>query len=103
MHKMSKEEKLEHRRRKKELRERISEEDKNRIELITKPPVQYRLYRLKSNVARTPLLNIYCPYSNDEIVIAKKCILNRLSKPPNYELPEIRDDGKSVVSSAQKN
>ena len=32
---MSKEEKLEHRRRKKEIRERLNEEDKRRIELIT--------------------------------------------------------------------
>ena len=45
---------------------------------------------------------MYCPYSNEEIIIAKQCIFNKLSKPPNYELPEIRDDGKSVVSAAQK-
>lgn len=39
MHKMSKDEKLEHRRKKKELKEKISEEDKKRIDLITKPPI----------------------------------------------------------------
>ena len=49
---------------------------------------------------RVPNLNIYCPYSNTEITTAKMCILNKLSKPPNYELPEIRDDGKSVISTA---
>jgi len=31
------------------------------------------------------------------------CITNKLSRPPNYDLPEIRDDGKSVVSTAVKN
>jgi len=36
---MSKDEKLEHRRKKKELKEKISEEDKKRIDLITKPPI----------------------------------------------------------------
>jgi hypothetical protein len=39
MHKMSKEEKLEYRKKKKELRERITEEDKKRVDLITKPPI----------------------------------------------------------------
>lgn len=39
MHKMNKEEKLEYRRRKKELREKITDEDKKRVDLITKPPI----------------------------------------------------------------
>jgi hypothetical protein len=46
MHKMSKEEKLEYRRKKKELREKITEEDKKRVDLITKPPIQYHLFRI---------------------------------------------------------
>lgn len=29
-------------------------------------------------------------------------MLNKLSKPPNYELPEIRGDDKSVVSANVK-
>lgn len=29
-------------------------------------------------------LKIHCDYSTEEIGIAKKCILNGLSKPPNY-------------------
>ena len=54
------------------------------------------------HIDRVPLINVYCPYSTEEIVIAKMCIVNKLSKPPNYELPEIKDDGKSVISTAQK-
>jgi hypothetical protein len=46
MHKMSKEEKLEYRKKKKELREKITEEDKKRVDLITKPPIQYHLFRI---------------------------------------------------------
>lgn len=49
-----------------------------------------------------PILNIYCPFPNDEIEIAKTCIINELSKPPNYDVPEIRDDGKSVISAQNK-
>jgi hypothetical protein len=39
MHKMSKEEKLDHRRKRKEIKEKVTEFDKKRIELITKPPI----------------------------------------------------------------
>jgi len=38
----------------------------------------------------------------DEIYIAKKCIANNKSKPPNYDLPEIKGDDKSVVSATVK-
>lgn len=58
MHKFTKDEKLEHRRKKKELREKISECDRSRVELITKPPNQFKLFRIKTNAARCPLLNI---------------------------------------------
>ena len=39
MHKMSKEEKLDFRRKKKEIREKLNHEEKKRIELITKAPI----------------------------------------------------------------
>jgi len=39
MHKLSKEDKLEFRRKKKELREKTHEEEKKRVELITKAPI----------------------------------------------------------------
>lgn len=103
MHKMSKEEKLEYRKKKKELREKITEEDKKRVDLITKPPIQYHLFRIQTTNSKAPALDIECPFNNEEVVISKTCIANKLSKPPNYELPEIRDDGKSVVSGANKN
>ncbi len=39
INKMMKDQKLEHRRRKKEIREKLNDEEKKRIELITKPPI----------------------------------------------------------------
>lgn len=39
IHKMSREEKLEFRKRKKEIREMLHEEDKKRLELVTKGPI----------------------------------------------------------------
>ena len=50
LNKMTKEEKLEFRKQKKELKDKISEEDKKRFELISKPAIQYKLLRVKSNV-----------------------------------------------------
>ena len=46
---MTKEEKLEHRKLKKELKDKISEEDKKRMDMISKPAHRYKLLRVKSN------------------------------------------------------
>lgn len=94
--KMNKDQKLEYRKKKNKLKSMISEEDKKRIELITKPPIQYKFFKIKTNVGRVPILNIYCPFSAEEIETAKTCIINELTKPPNYEVPEIR--GKPPLS-----
>lgn len=45
---MTKEEKLEHRRRKKELKEKLGDEDHKRIEQITKPAHNHKMLRIKS-------------------------------------------------------
>ena len=50
LNKMSKEEKLDHRRLKKEIKEKIFEEDNRRLELIKKPAIHYRLLKVKSSV-----------------------------------------------------
>ena len=59
--------------------------------------------RIKNGAIGTKPINVYCPFSALEIYIAKKCIANKLSKPPNYDVPEIRGDDKSVISSTVKN
>lgn len=84
INKMSKEEKIEHRRKKKELRDRIGDEEKKRIELITRPPIQYKFFRLKCGAGRVPSVNIISPFTPEEIDIAKICVVNKLNKPPNY-------------------
>ena len=50
LQKLSKEAKLEYRRQKKEMKEQIQQEDKLKIELITKPPIQYRMLKVISCV-----------------------------------------------------
>lgn len=69
----------------------MNEEERKRIELITKPPIQYLFLRVKTGLSKVPQLNIFSPFTNEEIYIAKKCIINKLARPPNYDLPDIRD------------
>lgn len=100
IHKMLKEEKLEFRKRKKEIREKIHDEIKKRTELVKDAPIQYRFFRIKSSLAKVPLINIMNQFSTEEIYLAKKTTLNKLSRPPNsnFDLPEIKLDDKSVYS-----
>ncbi|CAD8164435.1 unnamed protein product [Paramecium pentaurelia] len=103
MNKMTKEEKLELRRRKKEIKEKLQDDDKKRISLISQQPVKHRYLRLKSDVQGKDPVIVFSPLAADEIYIAKKCIANKLNKPPNYDIPEIKGDDKSVVSANMKN
>lgn len=32
-------------------------------------------------------VKVYCDYSDKEILLAKKCVLNNLPQPPNYDIP----------------
>lgn len=58
--------------------------------------------RLKSEIKGKEQVLIFSALAADEIYIAKKCIINKLNKPPNYDLPEIKGDDKSVVSANLK-
>ena len=56
------------------------------------PPIQYKLIKIKTSVGNYPVLNVNPPFTNNEIKLAKKCILNEWTKPPN------EDDDKSKTS-----
>ena len=100
VNKFTREQKVEFRKQKKELKDRIHEEDKKRIELISKPAIQYKLLRIKSNISKVPSPNITCPFDSNDINLAKKCILNKLSRPPNYDYYDVKvDDSKSVSTT----
>lgn len=101
IHKMQKDEKLSHRNRKKDIRAKLNDEDKRRIELITQAAIQHRFLRVKTGGSPQP--RVVCQFSSEEIYIAKKCIINKIQKPPNYDVPEIRGDDKSMASQTMKN
>jgi hypothetical protein len=73
--KMTKEEKLDIRRQKKEIKEKLNDEEKKRIELITKPPIKHKLFRVKSAVGKVPIINVIAPFTLLEIYLAKKCMV----------------------------
>ena len=94
---------MEYRKKKKEKRERIHQEEQKRDSLLKKPPQPYHFVKVCADI------NVQGDYSVDEIGIAKKCILNDLQYPPNYELPTTAiaegkgDDGKSTRSFSLTN
>lgn len=46
---------------------------------------KFQFVKLKSSVGKIPIMNAVCPFTNDEITSAKKCMLNKWEKPPDYE------------------
>ena len=72
-------------------------EDKKRYEMIKVGPIQYHFFRLYTFIAKVPLLQFIQPYSHKEIYIGMKCVLNKLNKPPNYDLADFKgEDSKSI-------
>lgn len=57
---------------------------------------------MKSSISGKDKVVLYSPLGSDEIYIAKMCIINKLTKPPNYDMPEVKGDDKSVVSQTVK-
>ena len=43
-------------------------------------------------------LKIYCEYSDKEILLAKKCVLNNLAQPPNYDIPIEKEESTHSIS-----
>ena len=45
-------------------------------------------------------MKVQCDYGEKEILLAKKCVVNKLSQPPNYDIPLEKEekDNKSMHS-----
>lgn len=46
------------------------------------PPEQYKMIKLKTSIANTPIINVHSQFSMQEITLAKKCKLNNWNRPP---------------------
>lgn len=92
---------IEIKRKRKDLRTRIKEEDKKRIDFINKEPVNYRIFKIMSNAVDQRQLTIMCPFNEEEIYTAKKCLANKISRPPNYyDFYDEKKEDKSAISTA---
>ena len=49
------------------------------------PPKQYSLLQLKTAVTRYPTINYVQPFTNEEIMAGKKCLLNHMRRTPEAE------------------
>lgn len=49
------------------------------------PPKQYSLLQLKTAVTRYPTINYVQPFTNEEIMTGKKCLLNHMRRTPEAE------------------
>lgn len=98
-HKLSKDQILEIKRNRRDLKMKIKEEEKKRIDLMTKTPIQYKFFRVFSGMFNSPDLSVVSPFNQEEIFLAKKCILNKINKPPNYyDFYDVRVEERSVAS-----
>ena len=75
-----------------------------RNQLKMHAPIQYNMFRVKSEAANKPELNILNKYSSKEIRIAKKCLIQNppLEKPPQYKNEILKMDNRSMVSRSKK-
>ena len=62
------------------------------MDLLAREKFYYHFFKLLGN------LKILCEFSEKEILLAKKCKLNQLNQPPNYEIPSDKDENKSMKS-----
>lgn len=90
---------LEIKRKRRDFRTRIREEDKKRLDLMNKDPVSYRIFKIMSNAVDQKPMAVICPFNDEEIYTAKKCLVNKIGRPPNYyDFYDEKRDDKSAIS-----
>ena len=74
---------------KEDARRQRREAHRNMMEEIERkerePPKQYSLLQLKTAVTRYPTINYVQPFTNEEIMAGKKCLLNHMRRTPEAE------------------
>jgi len=53
-------------------------------------------------MANVQKLNIIAKFDDEEINIAKKCVVNGLKTPPGFSMRELKVDNRSVFSRSMK-
>jgi len=55
---------------------------------------KFQFVKVKSSVVKIPAINAVCPFADEEIMMAKKCILNKLERRPDYDKKRFEPDNK---------
>eukprot|EP00826_Nyctotherus_ovalis_P044789 TRINITY_DN4874_c0_g2_i2.p1 TRINITY_DN4874_c0_g2~~TRINITY_DN4874_c0_g2_i2.p1 ORF type:complete len:864 (+),score=330.72 TRINITY_DN4874_c0_g2_i2:1536-4127(+) len=55
---------------------------------------KFQFVKVKSSAVKLPAINAVCPFTDEEIVTAKKCILNKLERRPDYDKKRFEQDKK---------
>ena len=71
---------------KKKRREEKKREQEERERREKEAPKQYSLLKIKTSVGRYPVMNYLSTFTNDEVTEGKRCLLNRMRRPPEVEL-----------------
>ena len=99
--KKTREQIVEIKKKRRDLKTLIKDEDKKRLDFISKEPISYRLFKVLSNVVDEKPISIMCPFTDEEIYTAKKCLVNKIVKPPNYyDFYDEKKDEKQGISQA---
>ena len=61
---------------------------------------KFQFVKIKSSVGKIPIMNAVCPFTNDEITLAKKCMLNKWEKPPDYDKRKQRYEMEAKKNTA---
>lgn len=75
-------------RRKKKIKKKGDKVGRNKSEALNMskaPPIQYKLLKIKTSVGNYPILNMNPPFTNEEIRMTKKCLINGWQKPPSED------------------
>jgi hypothetical protein len=66
------------------------------------PPKQYKLVQIKTAVTRYPAINCVSPFTNEEILEGKRCLLNHYKRTPEAEANRRRLIAHSISPPKRK-
>ena len=91
---------------KEEMRAMRREEQKKEVEAREAreqaPPKQFSLLQIKTAITRYPTINYVSPFTYDEIMEGKRCLLNHYKRTPEAEATRRRNIQLSVSPSKKK-
>lgn len=103
-HFMNKEDIIKLKKQRRDLRFKLKEIEKRKIEFISKSNKTLNLVSLSGGPELDGMINLGQSYTSKEVKIAKTCIKYDMSKPPNFiDINDLRWDESSMISGTKQN